>query len=186
MPEVLFVSMDRSESVERPDGEDDFPYDLFVRHAADGGVPGIDGNGPVVPHHEDPGIRYLVRQLDVAFAEGFFCLEIGFVDDFVIDIDVAFLVDVDPVARIGDDSLYQDFVVIVKGDDVACFGVALFHGEHDVAFREERVHGGSVDVEYRQEEHRNQDRHGCHGDQGEDGASQGHPEALLFVLSPQL
>ena len=54
-----------------PHAEQQPPYDLVVGDASENGVPGIQRHAAVVAHHKDFGLRHLIRQRDIAVAQGF-------------------------------------------------------------------------------------------------------------------
>ena len=107
-------SVNNAHPGERPDAVHYFADDLFFRDTSDRGVPRIDRYRPVVSHDEDLALGYLVRKLDVRLAVGFL-FQVRLFDFHVVDVNVAGIVDVHPVARVRDDPLDQDVVVVVEG-----------------------------------------------------------------------
>ena len=160
--------------------------DLLLVDAADGGVAGVNGDLAVVAHDEDLALGHLVGKLDVSLTVGLGFVEVGLIDPLLVHVDISLLVQVDPLAAPRDDALDEDVVIVVKGHDLAgVHGIAL-DGEHDVAVVQGPVHGLSVDVQDRQEEDGDQDRHGGHRDQAENRAPHGRKEAGPVVFFFQL
>ena len=152
---LLFVTydpvlIDRSHLGQGPYAEYDLSDDLFFGYAADGGVSGVDGYGSVVTHDKDFSVGYLVGKVDVTFTEGFAVCQIGLVKHLLVDVDIAVVVDVDPLAAGGDDSFYQDVIIIVESYDLAGLGFGLFEGEYDVSAVQGSLHGFTIDPEYRE------------------------------------
>lgn len=139
--------------------------DLLLVDAADGGVAGVNGDFAVVAHDEDLAVGHLEGKLDVGLAVGLRFSQVGLVDHFLVDVDVALLVDVDPFPAARNDTLDEDIVVVVKGHDLAGVHPAALDGEDDVAVVQGAVHGLAVDVQDGQEEDGNQD--GDRGDRNE-------------------
>ena len=102
---IVSASLDLSKArSQRPDPEDDLSHHVLFCNAADGGIPRIYRYAPVVSHDEEPFFRHLIGQVDIAVAEGQVCY-VGFVQFFMIDIDCAVLVDVNPVAGLWNDQV---------------------------------------------------------------------------------
>ena len=106
-----------SELVEWPDAPEDAADDLLLGDAANGCIPRVDGDGPVVSHHKDSRFGHLVRKFDVRLAKRLFG-KVGFVERHPVDGHIARFIDVDPFTRLGDHTLHQNLIIVVKGNNI--------------------------------------------------------------------
>ena len=137
--------LDDPHAVERPYIYKDLADDLVLSHAADDRTSAVYRGCPVVSHDEPQSVRHLVGKLQVAGLKAQF-LDIGLVDSLTIDLDIAVFVHVEPVSCAADDALYEDSVVIVEGNDVACLKRGTLQGYDDLSFFQGRRHGVAVDL----------------------------------------
>ena len=102
-----------ADTAQRPYSERYTPDDLLGGNAANRGTSGVDGHIPVITEDEDPLLRHLVRKVDVRLAVGFL-VQIRLIDQFLVYVDVAVQVDIDPLTGSGDDPLHQYVIVIMS------------------------------------------------------------------------
>ncbi len=172
VPYFRYIALsDGAELVERPDAEEDFADDLFVRDTADGGGAGINGGGAVVAHDEEAAVWDLVGEGDIALAESLFG-EIGFVERRVVDEDITVVIDIDPIAGAADDAFHEDFIVVIKGGDIPGLEGRGFDGEYYFPVRQGRRHGGTVNLKDRQPKGSDEDSESGDSDKGVDGTAQ--------------
>ncbi len=81
----------------------------------------------MIAHDEVFSVGHLIRKIDVGITQGTL-RQIGLRQHSVVDIYRAVILNVHPFARERDDAFDQDFVIIVKGDDIAPIHLARFHG----------------------------------------------------------
>ena len=91
----------------------------------------------MVAHTEIPAFRHLVRKLDVAVAQRFFC-QIRFIQQLPVYIDIAVFVDVHPLARSGDTALHQNLVSQIKGHQISLLEVGALYRNHDITLFQSR------------------------------------------------
>ena len=136
----------------------------------------------MVAHDEISSVGNLIGQVYIGIAQGVF-LQIGFVQRFAVDCDIAVLINVHPVTGGCDQTLDQDFIIIVKRDNIAVPQFCALHGHHNFPLVQGWRHGGTIDLQYRQQERCDQNSDGCHNDQCEDRTAQ-HGTITLFVAFP--
>ncbi len=139
----------------------------------------------MVAHNEETAVGDLVREGDIAVAEGFFG-EVGFVEGEVVDEDITVVIDIDPIAGAADNALYQYFIVVVKGSDIAGLKGGSFDGEDYFPVRQCGSHGSAVDLKNGQPESSDKDSEGGDGDEGVDGAAENRPITPLVLNAPEL
>ena len=172
----------RAEIGEGPDTIEYAAHNLFFKHAAHGAAAAVHGGGAVVAHDEHPAIRNLVGQLDVTLAKGLL-VHIGFVQQLAVDIHIALLVQVNPLAFEGNDTLDEDFVIIIETDDVPPVEGHFLNRDNDVPLEQGRRHGGAIDAEHRQQQRGHQNRNRRHRKQDIHRAAN-HTAVPLAIAHP--
>ena len=127
----------------------------------------------------------LIGQFDVGIAQGLF-INIGFIDQLAVDVDVAVVIDIDPASRAGDAALNQKLVAVVKGNDVAPGEIGVFDRQDDVAFDQRGGHGIAVDLQYRHPQCGDQYGDGGDGDQRVDGTFEYGAVSAFVAFPPEL
>ena len=138
----------------------------------------------MVSQHKNTVFRNLVGQFYVALSQCFF-INIRFIQELTVDIHIAVLIDVHPVAGIGNISLDQNTVVVIKSDNVTLFQISDLARDHDVAVCKGGGHGGAVNLQYRHPERRDKDSCRCDCDQRKHRAPEDTPVTRFIALTLQ-
>ena len=111
----------------------------------------------MIAHNKHRVIRHLEGQFYIAFTQCLFG-NIGLINKLVVDIYIAAGVNIDPFARLSDDSLDENLASVINSDDVACFKLRAFDRKHYIALSQRGRHRIAVNSHYRQQHSRH--KHG--------------------------
>ena len=90
------------------------------------------------------------------------------------------------VRRIMEGNGYQDIVVVIKCDDIACFIFFTVQRHHDILILQGFRHGRSADLQDREQQHGDQHRNRSDHQQRKDRALQDLPKTILILFSLKL
>ena len=176
---------DEPEAGERPSAEHEPAHDLLIGHAADRRATRVDGHRTMVAHDEQAAFGNLVRQLDVQFALGFF-FDVGFVEQHPVNVHIALVIDIDPLARARDHALDQNLVVVIERDDITGLAIVAANRHDDVLVMQRIGHGTARYLQDGQDERDDDDGGSRYDDEREDGGTQYAEERGALTFFRQL
>lgn len=142
-----------------PQTEQNPADDLFSWHTADLHVPAVHGNIAGITQHEAAAVGNEAGQLYAACP----CtpvLQVLFRKRLIVNINSSVLSDVHYAARPGDQPFDQNFVMVLKSNDIPLFPRLAFDYCHKISLFQRGRHGTSINPQHRQEE---RSRQNCGG-----------------------